>query len=220
MNKIVLDEEYYSLENQSINIEIKKKNITLEINGEVMLNDLTSKEDINLNIILNDNSKLIYNKFNKDLGNENIGVDVKNNTYLLFNQSVYNTIPGNFKIYINVLGNNNKSYVNFYGVTNQSGKIVVDATGSVKENIKENDLLENIRILTLNDEENIILPNLLVSSDEVEINHKATISSLDDDYLFYLMSKGLSKEVASKLIVKGFLTNKLEVSEEEKENLF
>ena len=220
MNKIVLDKEYYSLENKTLEIEIKKKNITLEINGEVKINDLTSKEDINLNIILNDNSKLIYNKYNKDLSNENISIDINNNTYLSFNQSVYNTLSGNYKIQANIKGNSNKTYINFYGVTNEKGKITIDATGSVDKNIINNDMLENIRILSLNDEENIILPNLLVSSDEVSINHNATISGIDEDYLFYLMSKGLSKEEATKLITKGFLMNKLDLSNEEKQNLF
>ena len=220
MNKIVLDEEYYSLENKSIEIEIKKKNITLEIKGEVLLNDLSTKEDVNLNIILNDNSKLIYNKFNKDLSYENINFEINNNTYLSFNQSTYNTLEGNFKIFANIKGSNNKTYINFYGVTNENGRLIVDATGSVENNIINNDMLENIRILSLNDEENIILPNLLVSSDEVEINHNATISGLNEDYLFYLTAKGLSKEEASKLITKGFLMNKLELSNEVKENLF
>ena len=81
-------------------------------------------------------------------------------------------------------------------------------------------MLENIRILSLNNEENIIYPNLLVSSDEAEVNHKASISGLDEDYLFYLMSKGISKEEASKLITRGFLMNKLEISNEEKDKLF
>ena len=220
MNKIILDEEYYSLSDQLVNIEIKKKNITLEIEGEVKINDLTSKEDINLNIILKDNSKLIYNKFNKDLASENINIEINNNTNLSFNQSVYNTLEGSFNIVATIKGNNNKTYINFYGVTNEGGKLVVNATGSVEKNIKNNDMLENIRILSLNDAENTILPNLLVSSEEVEINHNATISGLDEDYLFYLTSKGLSKEEASKLITKGFLMNKLDLSNEEKQNLF
>ena len=220
MNKIVLDKKYYSLSDEIINIELKKKNITLEINGEVKLNDLTSKEDLNLHIILNDNSKLIYNKYNKDLSYENINIDINNNTYLSFNQSVYNTLNGNYKIQANIKGNNNNIYINFYGVTNNKGKISIDATGSVLKNINNNNMLENIRILSLNEEENIIYPNLLVSSDEVAINHNATISGLNEDYLFYLMSKGLSMEESSKLITKGFLMNKFDLSDDEKENLF
>ena len=74
---------------------------------------------------------------------------------------------------------------------------------------------ENIRILMLNDSENVIVPNLLVVSNEVSVNHNATISSLDTNYLYYLNSKGLSYEEAKKLIVKGFLKSKLKLRKKE-----
>lgn len=219
MNKVILDEEHYLLKDQELNVEIKKKNITLEIEGNVKINDLISKEDLNLKIILKDNAKLIYNKYNKDVSNINVNIDVSNNTYLSFNQSIYDLIEGEYKIFTNILGNNNNASVNFYGVSNNNGKIKVNATADVKKNIKDNTMLENVRILALNDNNNIIYPNLLVASDEVSINHNATISSLDKDYLFYLNSKGLSKELASKLIVNGFLLSKLDINEEDKENI-
>ena len=219
MNKLLLDEEYYLLKDQEVSVDITKKNLTLEIEGNVKINDLNSKEDLNLNIILKDNAKLIYNKFSKDIATINVNIDVNNNSYCSFNQSLYNQLSGDYKINANILGNDNEVYVNFYGVSNQNGKIKVNATGDVKANIKNNEMLENIRILALNDEENIIYPNLLVSSDEVEINHNATISGINQDYLFYLESKGLSKECATNIITKGFILSKLDINGEEKENI-
>ena len=220
MNKIVLDEEYYKFENEEVDLTLTKKNTCLDIYGNVKINDLKTKEDVNLKIILNDNSSLIYNKYNKDIAITNIVIEVHNNTYLSFNQSVYSTLSSKHKVLANILGNNNNTTINFYGVSNLNGKILIEATGDVKKNIKNNEMLENVRILSLNDEENIIYPNLLVSSDEVEINHNATISGVNEDYLFYLESKGLSSEEAIKLIVNGFITSKLDISEEEKNNLF
>jgi len=219
MNKILLDEEYYLLKDQEVDVEITKRNLKLEIEGNVKINDLTSNEDLNLKIILKDNSKLIYNKFNKDVSTINVDIDVSENTYLSFNQSLYNQIEGNYKVFANILGSNNKTYINFYGVSNQNGKILVNATGDVKTNIKNNDMLENIRILSLNDEKNVIYPNLLVASDEVTINHNATISKIDESYLFYLESKGLSKESATKLITNGFILSKLDINEDDKEKI-
>ncbi len=219
MNTLLLDKEYYHFNNEELNVIITKKNITIEIDGNVKINDLESKEDINLNIKVSDNSSLIYNKYNKNLSNSNIIIDVNNNTKVRFNQSAYNELEGNFKVNANILGSNNNTTINFYGVTNQKGKMIVDATGDVKRNLKNNDMLENGRILALNEEQNIILPNLLVSSNEVVINHNATLSSLNEDYLFYLESKGLTKEDASNLIYRGFLTSKLEIDDETKNNL-
>lgn len=39
----------------------------------------------------------------------------------------------------------------------------------------------------------------------VEIQHEATVSKIGDEQLFYLMSRGLSEEVARKMIVNGFI---------------
>ena len=219
MNTLLLDKEYYKFSNEDINVIITKKNITIEIDGNVKINDLESKEDINLNIKVNNNSKLIYNKFNKNLSNSNVTIDISNNTDVSFNQSVYNELEGNFKIDANILGNDNNTIINYYGVTNQKGKIKVDATGNVVKDIKNNNMLENVRILALNEEQNIILPNLLVSSNEVSINHNATLSSINEDYLFYLESKGLTKEEAINLIYKGFITCKLDIDQELKNSL-
>jgi Fe-S cluster assembly scaffold protein SufB len=110
--------------------------------------------------------------------------------------------------------NGNKCQINCYGVSDDDGQITIEATGDVKKKIKNNEMLENLRILMLNDAENIIIPNLLVASNEVSVNHNATISSVDPNYLMALESKGLSKEEASKLLVNGFIKHNLKVDEE------
>ena len=46
---------------------------------------------------------------------------------------------------------------------------------------------------------------MLVSSSEVIANHNVTIGNVSDEDLFYLTSKGLSKDEARKLLETGFL---------------
>ena len=48
-------------------------------------------------------------------------------------------------------------------------------------------------------------PYIDVSEDEAKIEHEATVSKISEDQLFYLMSRGLSEEQASAIIVNGFL---------------
>ena len=48
-------------------------------------------------------------------------------------------------------------------------------------------------------------PYMDIKSDDVAIEHEATVSKISDDQLFYLMSRGLSEEEASTMIVNGFL---------------
>lgn len=215
MNKILVKEDNIVLDNEIVELEFKTLKCNLTIKGSVWINDLNNNNLEELNITLLDGSKLLYNKYTKDIKNLKINIQENNDTTLEFNYSLYQSIKASIILDSKVLGNNNKCSMNVYGVSDKDGAIVVNATGSVLENIKDNDLLENIRILMLNDSENVIVPNLLVESNEVSVNHNATISSLDTNYLYYLNSKGLSYEDAKKLIVKGFLKSKLKLRKKE-----
>ena len=48
------------------------------------------------------------------------------------------------------------------------------------------------------------VPDLKINTNEVKCSHGATIRQLHDDQLFYLRSRGLSKEEAVKMLVIGF----------------
>ena len=49
------------------------------------------------------------------------------------------------------------------------------------------------------------LPNLEIEADDVRCSHGATVGQLDAEALFYLMSRGLPRERAERLVVQGFL---------------
>jgi Fe-S cluster assembly protein SufD len=49
------------------------------------------------------------------------------------------------------------------------------------------------------------LPNLEIQADDVKCSHGATVGELDAEAKFYLMSRGLSKVQAERLVVLGFL---------------
>lgn len=48
------------------------------------------------------------------------------------------------------------------------------------------------------------LPNLEIEADDVRCSHGATIGQQDEQQLFYLMSRGIPRPMAEKLIVEGF----------------
>ena len=49
------------------------------------------------------------------------------------------------------------------------------------------------------------LPNLEIEADDVKCSHGATVGQLDEEFLFYIMSRGLPRERAERLVVLGFL---------------
>ena len=48
-------------------------------------------------------------------------------------------------------------------------------------------------------------PYMEIEEDEVTIGHEASVSKVDEDQLFYLMSRGLSEEEATTMVVSGFM---------------
>ena len=48
------------------------------------------------------------------------------------------------------------------------------------------------------------IPGLEILADDVRCTHAATISKLDEEPIFYLMSRGLPRREAEKLAVDGF----------------
>ena len=49
------------------------------------------------------------------------------------------------------------------------------------------------------------IPGLLIDANDVAAKHGATVGQLDEEQLFYLMSRGLTRNEAEQLIVNGFL---------------
>lgn len=54
------------------------------------------------------------------------------------------------------------------------------------------------------------IPGLEVLENEVKAGHGATVGRIDEEQLFYIMSRGLSIEQAKQLIIKGFLGSLLQ----------
>lgn len=48
------------------------------------------------------------------------------------------------------------------------------------------------------------LPNLEIQADDVRCSHAATVGHLDDEELFYIMSRGVRRKDAARLVVFGF----------------
>ena len=53
-------------------------------------------------------------------------------------------------------------------------------------------------------------PELEIYADDVKCSHGSTSGSLDEDSLHYLMTRGLNREEAIRLLIKGFLNDVIE----------
>ena len=207
MNKIIIDREEFAIDNFSGEMEINVNKLELTIKGHVSLKEWI-KESRNLDLIVNieDNAVLEYNRFGiiKD-NNTKIVINQNNNSRLNFKESFIVNSDTNLKIENNILGNNNISEVVVRLTSRNESKVVVDATLDVQKDTIDNELKEDLRGLETDNSKITIIPNMLVSSSEVIANHNVTIGNVSDEDLFYLTSKGLSKDEARKLLETGFL---------------
>ena len=217
MNNIIISHENeIKLQNCEKNIEIKVPKLDIYISGDVVLNELTSETNtLNLNIYIEDNSTLTFNKF--ALLNKyelDVLITQNNNSNFTLNYSFIAEGNVDIKIKTNLKGNANNSNTVIRGVSEGKGNIKIEATGEVNMSTKDNNLVEDIRCLTLGDNPCMVIPNMLINTENVTANHFVTIGNVDKNELFYLNSKGISNKEAIKLLKNGFILNNLDVNEE------
>ena len=63
-------------------------------------------------------------------------------------------------------------------------------------------------------------PELEIYADDVKCSHGSTSGSIDEDAIHYLMTRGIKKTVAKKLLINGFLNEIFENITEEKLKIF
>ena len=81
----------------------------------------------------------------------------------------------------------------------------------VHEGAQLTDAYQTNRNLLLSEEASAVtLPNLEIRADDVRCSHGATVGQVDDTMLFYLMSRGLGRAQAERLLVFGFFDEVLE----------
>jgi Fe-S cluster assembly protein SufD len=81
----------------------------------------------------------------------------------------------------------------------------------VEPHAHRTDAYQKVRNLLLSDDcEANSMPGLEILADEVRCTHGATSGQIEEEELFYLLSRGISKKVAQQLIVFGFLNEVIE----------
>lgn len=112
---------------------------------------------------------------------------------------------GSFEVYITHAAPGTKSNVNVRAVLR--GKSQFDFRGSVKieKGAKGSDAYLRSDTLLFDDAKmGDDTPALEILEPDVKAGHAATVGKVDEQMLFYLMSRGLTKSQAEKLLIEGF----------------
>ena len=105
----------------------------------------------------------------------------------------------------------------FRGIASGRARVGFNGKIVVREAAAGTDSRQSLRGLLAGPEAEIdVRPQLEIYTDDVRCSHGATAGKLDDDMLFYLLSRGLSPEVAQRLLKWAFLedvVSKIELPE-------
>lgn len=199
--------KYPLLQDESLFIKVQKDaSFTM-----ITFNNQDTCVKFNLNIDLDENASFtLYNIITSDCDNSyNVKCNLNKkhssfnslNVVLCGNNANYNSF-----IDIYHLDKNTSSNLETYAISQDSSKIKLDNNATIKKGCSKSIAHQKAKGLTLSKTSKIsALPNLYIDEYDVIANHAASIGSLNPDDLFYLMSRGLTKEEASKIIIMGFI---------------
>ena len=117
----------------------------------------------------------------------------------------------------NHLYENTKSYQLIKSVINDSSKSVYQGKIYVDSKAQKTDGYQLSKALLLNEQAEFnAKPELEIYADDVKCSHGSASGSLDENSIFYLMSRGLDQKTAKKLLINGFLLDVVEkITDEE-----
>ena len=117
----------------------------------------------------------------------------------------------------NHLYENTKSYQLIKSVIDDSSKSVYQGKIYVDCKAQKTDGYQLSKAVLLNEQAEFnAKPELEIYADDVNCSHGSASGSLDEDSIFYLMSRGLDKKTAKELLINGFLLDVVEkITDEE-----
>jgi Fe-S cluster assembly protein SufD len=94
---------------------------------------------------------------------------------------------------------------NYKGILDGRSRAVFNGRVFVRENARGTDAEQSNKNLLLSREARVdTKPQLEIYNDDVKCSHGATVGQLDEDELFYLVSRGLHTDLARNLLTYGF----------------
>ncbi|MDD2493157.1 MAG: SufD family Fe-S cluster assembly protein [Bacilli bacterium] len=207
-----IEEIYYSVKND------------VRINTNIKIADYACLDYLNFE--RNDDDKKVITNINIHLGKE---ATINNKSIALFdgavtsNQFIYLDGEGAINDSINVIINSSEikqdyTYHLYHQVPNTTSNMVnyaickkksllnANTHGIIVKGAKNTSLSQKVKGLLM-DFEAMISANPKLQIDEYDCiaSHGASIGAIDEDELYYLMSRGLTKEASETLIVEGFI---------------
>ncbi len=137
--------------------------------------------------------------------NSIIHLDEKGATAHVFSATVCGNVK---KSYIEIAhhAQNSSGEMEHYGIILKGGQFKIEAVGKIDKGASSSKSHQSTRILTFDKKQDaIVLPMLLIDENDVEASHATSLGQPDENQLYYMQSRGLSRQNAMELITLGYL---------------
>ncbi|WP_375090649.1 Fe-S cluster assembly protein SufD [Peribacillus sp. RS7] len=112
----------------------------------------------------------------------------------------------NFTTAIIHYGKRSEGYILKHGVVKESASTIFNGIGKIEYGATKSNAEQESRVLMLSEKaRGDANPILLIDEDDVTAGHAASVGRVDPLQLYYLMSRGITKQEAERLVIHGFL---------------
>ncbi len=92
-------------------------------------------------------------------------------------------------------------------IASSNGKVILNGVEKILQGMSKSDAYQNLKgIITSDDAVIEVNPILLIDEYDITAGHGATVGRLEELSIYYLMSRGLSRTDAEKLMINGLLS--------------
>lgn len=106
--------------------------------------------------------------------------------------------------------------LNLIGAATEQGFVQLNGIAKIENGMNKSNAFQTLKGIILNEDARIdVNPILIIDEYDIKAGHAATVGKIEEEQLYYLMSRGLNKVAATKLIVKGFLTPVIDLINDE-----
>ncbi len=226
------------IENRFDEIYLIDKNTNVEIiNSNVTIIDVTKNGNVTVNvnkdsvlkyfILLSQNTDRIFDIFGNvnvisvslDETHEMINVNLlSENAEFNLKRLVYSdNFKSGFVYYVDHKNKSTFSNIENVGIASNGANIIFDVTGKIESGMAKSRCSQLSKGILMDDESVInAKPILLIDEYDCFANHGASIGKMSDEALFYIRSRGLTKEDAFFLIISGIVNPYIDSIPDEK----
>lgn len=218
-SKLICPYNNFTFDNQKIYLIVRnlKDDLTLDFtlnnNSQVILSFLADSNYKNVKINVNVHSNCSINVYFADFSNNTNTLKAEINLFDKGSSCYWhlaslsaNDDNKDIEVSINHLSNNTNARVDNFGVCKDNSKLTFSGTSLIKKGSHSSKTIQNAKILVF-DNGSIAKakPILKIDENDIEASHAAIVGRVNEEHMFYLTSRGLSKIEARQLITLGYL---------------